>query len=76
MSSIAHGSETAVRKYLLSNSVLLENVSKVLDPPKTMKFEVTNQEKLSNNSEEFQNQETLPLNPQSVFNNYVFNFQP
>ena len=32
-------SETAVRKYKRSNSVLMENVSKVLDPPKMMKFE-------------------------------------
>ncbi|XP_078330429.1 uncharacterized protein LOC111100766 [Crassostrea virginica] len=39
MSKTGHRSETAVRKYKRSNSVLMENVSKVLDPPKMMKFE-------------------------------------
>ncbi|XP_048775614.2 uncharacterized protein LOC125680217 [Ostrea edulis] len=82
MSRTGHRSETAVRKYKRSNSVLLENVSKVLDPPKMMKFEeplppVINQENLSmNDSKEFDNQENVTRNPQSVFNNCVFNFKP
>ena len=60
----------------------MENVSKVLDPPKMMKFEdplppVIIQENLSmNDSKEVQNQENVPLNPQSVFSNCVFNFLP
>ena len=39
MSRTGHRSETAVQKYKRSNSVLMENESKVLDPPKMMKFE-------------------------------------
>ena len=34
MSRTGHRSETVVRKYKRSNSVLMENVSKVLNPPK------------------------------------------
>ena len=39
MSRTGHRSETAVRKYKRTNSVLMKNVSNVLDPPKMMKFE-------------------------------------
>ena len=76
MSRTGHRSETAVRKYKRSNSVLMENVSKVLDPPKMMKFEdpltpvIIQDNLLMNDSKEVQNQENIPLNPQSVFNNF------
>lgn len=78
MSRTGHRSESAVRKYKRTNSVLQESVSKVLDPPKKTKCEIALTPEID--------LDVSPLlgkhpdideksdSSKSVFNNCVFNF--
>lgn len=78
MSRTGHRSESAVRKYKRTNSVLQESVSKVLDPPKKTKCEIALTPEMdldvSPISEKHSDNDEKSDASKSVFNNCVFNF--